>query len=47
MALETLHHDYPPRGLRAHRLLIAFAVLAIAYCVGAPLIANLLANIAS
>jgi hypothetical protein len=47
MALETFHHDYPRRGLRGHRLLIVFAVLAVAYCVGAPVIANLLAHIAS
>lgn len=47
MALETFHHDHPQRGLRGHRFLIGFAILAVAYCVGAPVIANLLAHIAS
>ena len=47
MAFETLHHGLPRRGLKDHKVLIAAAILAIVYCIGAPALANLLAHFGS
>lgn len=48
MAYETLHHPLPPpRGLKDHKVLIAAAIFAVVYCIGAPALANLLAHFGS
>jgi len=45
MALQTVHND-PPRGWYSHKVLIAFAIVALVYCVGAPVIGNLIVQMA-
>jgi len=44
MALETVH-SVPHRGLRDHKVLIAFALIAVVYCLGAPVLGNFLAQL--
>jgi hypothetical protein len=42
--MQTAHHHQPAR-LRDHRILIAFGVLALLYCIGMPFLGNLIAAV--
>jgi hypothetical protein len=42
---RTVHRSAPSLG--EHKLLIAMAVAALAYCLGAPVLANLVAHFGS
>lgn len=41
---HTMQRTHHPSVLKQHRTLVFFAVLAVAYCLGAPVLGNLVAH---
>jgi hypothetical protein len=42
--VQIVHHQ-PGRPMQGHKLLIAMATLAVVYCLGAPLAADMIAHL--